>query len=486
MDSGAARTLQDVVIVGAGVVGCAIAHELSRTRLRVALVERATEVGFGTSKANSGIIHGGHHASPDTLKGRLEWAGNQLWDELCAELGFGFARVGELTVALGEEDEPALERLLHHAEEKGVPGVERWTREEVLAAEPALNPALVGAVHAPTTGVINPYEACFGLAESAVAGGVTLWTDCPVLGLRPIPGPDGGWEVTTPNGALATRTVVNAAGVAAGGVARMAGIDGVHIHPRKGEEYLLDKRLAGLVRRVIYPCPSPTSKGTLVIPTYDGTIMIGPTADLVDDPDDLTTSAAGADRIIAAARRLVPGISERDVIAQFAGMRAVLDDEDFLIGPTEAPGLFNVAGIQSPGLTAAPAIARYVAELLGDAGLDVEPVGAARRVAPPVRFAHLDDAAQQALAADEPAHRRILCRCEMVTEGEVREAIDRGAQTLDGLKFRTRVGMGRCQGGFCTDRCMAVLAEATDVPFTSVTKRGGDSWLVLDRTELSS
>ncbi|MBL8778659.1 MAG: NAD(P)/FAD-dependent oxidoreductase [Acidimicrobiales bacterium] len=486
MDSGAAGTLQDVVIVGAGVVGCAIAHELSRTGLRVALVERATEVGFGTSKANSGIIHGGHHASPDTLKGRLEWAGNQLWDGLCAELGFGFARVGELTVALAEDDEPALERLVRQAEEKGVPGVERWTREQVLAAEPALNPALVGAVHAPTTGVINPYEACFGLAESAVAGGVTLWTDCPVLALRPMRGPDDGWEVITPSATIATRAVVNAAGVAAGDIARMAGIEGVQLRPRKGEEYLLDKRLAGLVHRVIYPCPSPTSKGTLVIPTYDGTIMIGPTADLVDDPDDLTTSVSGADRILAAARRLVPGISERDVIAQFAGMRAVLDDEDFLIGPTEAPGFFNVAGIQSPGLTAAPAIARYVAALLGAAGFDTERVSAAQRVAPPVRFAHLDDAAQQALAADEPAHRRILCRCEMVTEGAVREAIARGAHTLDGLKFRTRAGMGRCQGGFCTDRCMAVLAAALDLPLTSVTKRGGDSWLVLDRSEPSS
>ncbi len=472
------------MIIGAGVVGCAIAHELSRTPLRVTLVEQATEVGFGTSKANSGIIHGGHHASPDTLKGRLEWAGNQLWDGLCAELGFGFARVGELTVALGEEDEPALERLLRHAEEKDVPGVERWTREQVLVAEPALNPELVGAVHAPTTGVINPYEACFGLAESAVAGGVEVQTDCPVIGLRPLPGDDAGWVVTTAKGTIAARVVVNAAGVGAGVVARMAGVEGVHIRPRKGEEYLLDKRLAGLVHRVIYPCPSPTSKGTLVIPTYDGTIMIGPTADLVDDPEDLTTSAAGADRILAAARRLVPGISERDVIAQFAGLRAVLDDEDFLIGPTEAPGFFNVAGIQSPGLTAAPAIARYVAELLGDAGLDVEPVRAAERVAPPVRFAHLSDLEQQTLAADEPAHRRILCRCELVTEGEIREAVHRGARTLDGLKFRTRVGMGRCQGGFCTDRCMAVLADETGLAFTAVTKRGGGSWLVLEREAL--
>lgn len=470
--------LRDVAIVGGGVVGCAIGHELCRYDLRVTLLERATEVGFGTSKANSGIIHGGHHAAADTLKGRLEWLGNQRWDGLCDELGFGFARVGELTVALTEEDEPALDRLLRHAEEKGVPGVERWDRRRVLAAEPALAPELVGAVHAPTTGVVNPYEACFGLAESAVAKGLELRTDSPVLGLEPAA---DGWRVTTPDGGLEARFVVNAAGVAAGEVASMAGVDGVAVRLRKGEEYLLDKRLAGLVRRVIYPCPTPTSKGTLVIPTYDGTIMIGPTADAVENTDDLTTSADGADRILAAARRLVPGISERDVIAQFAGLRAVLDSEDFLIGPTEAPGFLNVAGIQSPGLTAAPAIAELVADLLRDAGLELVPHGDPARVPPPVRFAALAPDDQAALAERSPAHRRILCRCEFVTEGEVREAVHHGAHTLDGVKFRTRVGMGRCQGGFCTDRCMAVLAEELDVPFTSITKRGGDSWLVLDR-----
>jgi glycerol-3-phosphate dehydrogenase len=470
-----------VTIIGGGVVGCAIAHELGRYRVRVTLLEAATDVGFGTSKANSGIIHGGHHTASDTLKGRLEWAGNQLWDDLCAELGFGFTRVGELTVALSEDDQPALDRLLRQAEEKGVPRVEAWGRDQVLAAEPALNPNLVGAVHAATTGVINPYEACFGLAEGAVANGVTLRTDCPALGLA---GDGEGWTVTTPDGPVTSRFVVNAAGMAAGAVAAMAGVDDVVIHPRKGEEYLLDKRLAGLVRRAIYPCPSPTSKGTLVIPTYDGTIMIGPTAEAVEDPEDLTTSATGAARILDAARRLVPGISERDIIAQFAGVRAVLDGEDFLIGPTEAPGFLNVAGIQSPGLTAAPAIAVLVADLLGDAGLDLGDRGDPPDIAPPVRFATLSAAGQEALAAADPAHRRVLCRCESVTEGEIREAVQRGARTLDGLKFRTRAGMGRCQGGFCTDRCMSVLADELEVPFTSITKRGGGSWLVLDRGDL--
>ena len=383
---GVTVTRFDVAIVGGGVVGCALARELGRHQVRAVLLERAVEVGFGTSKANSGIIHGGHQASPATLKGRLEWAGNQMWGDLCAELGFGFARIGALTVALGDDDLHALEKLEHQAADRGVPGVERWGRRKVLAAEPHLTRDVVAAVYAPTTGVINPYEACFGLAEWAVAAGVEVRTSCPVTSLT---ADDDGWLIGTPTGVLHARFVLNAAGVHAADVARLAGLPGYRIRARKGEEYLLDKRLRGLVQRVIYPCPSPTSKGTLVIPTYDGTIMIGPTADEVDDPDDTTTTPEGGARVLAAAQRLVPGISERDVIAEFAGVRAVLDDEDFRIGPTEAPGLFDVAGIQSPGLTAAPAIALMVVDQLRAAGLELTPraVGDVAPFERPVHFA---------------------------------------------------------------------------------------------------
>jgi glycerol-3-phosphate dehydrogenase len=468
----------DVVIIGGGVVGCAIAHELGRHDVDAVLLEREAEVGFGTSKANSGIIHGGHHASPDTLKGQLEWAGNQMWGDLCAELGFGFARVGELTVALEEDQLPAIEKLLANAEAKGIPGVERWNRGQTLAAEPKLNPDLVAALHAPMTAVINPYEACFGLAAKAAACGVGIRTDCQVTSLD---ARSGGWEVKTTEGVVGADFVVNAAGLYAGAVAAMAGVQGIDIVYRKGEEYMLDKRRRGLVSRVIYPCPTPTTKGTLVIPTYDGTIMVGPTADEVGDPEDRDTTADGARRVLDGARRLVPGISERDVIAQFAGSRAVLASEDFVIRPDGPPGFIDVAGIQSPGLTAAPAIAVMVAGLLRDEGLALEP---ARDPTPLPRQVHFDAmtaSEQDALAAADPRYRRMTCRCEFVTEGEVLDAIDAGARTLDGIKFRTRAGMGRCQGGFCTPRCMELLAGASGVPLSEVTKRGGGSWLVLER-----
>lgn len=474
--------IYDVLIIGGGIVGCAIARELTRYRLRVALCEREVEVGFGTTKANSGIIHGGHHAAPGTLKGRLEWEGNQLWDVLAQELHFGFRRVGELTVALHDAQLPALEKLLHHAAVKGVPGVEHWSAARIQQAEPALSPAIIAGIYAPTTGVVNPYEACYALAESAVRNGLELLTGYPVerLHLR-----DDVWEIITPSVRLTSRFVINAAGLYADEIAGLAGVRTFTIQPRKGEEYLLDKRLQGLVKHVIFPCPSPVSKGILIIPTYDGTLMVGPTADDTPGRDDLSTSSQGAQAVFAAVGQLVAGISEKDVIAQFAGLRASTSDDDFIIGPTVRRGFLNAAGIQSPGLTAAPAIARLMIDLLRDEGLVLTPRDDFVATLPcPVHFAAMSTQAQIALTLRDPRYRRIICRCEYVTEGEVLDAIARGAATLDGIKFRTRAGMGRCQGGFCTIRCMELLAKARGLALTDVTKRGPGSWLACTRTAL--
>ena len=466
----------DVVVIGAGIVGCAIARELTRYRLRVVLVDKEAEVGFGISKANSGIIHGGHHAASHTRKGALEWQGNQLWDTLCTELGFGFKRVGELTVATDPAQLTTLEQLRRQGDEKGVPGLEIWDRERLHQAEPNLSDAVIAALYAPTTGVINPYEACFALAENACRNGLHLVTSARVVALAHA---GDTWTVHSTRGVFHTRFVINAAGVYADHIAALAGVCDFTITARKGEEYLLDRRLAGIVARIIFPCPTPVSKGILVIPTYDGTIMVGPTAEGTDDRDDFSTTPAGAATVFAAVRRLVPGISERDCIAEFAGVRAVAGGEDFVIGPTRMKGFINVAGIQSPGLTAAPAIARHVCDLLRSEGLGLLPNDSFVAAVPkPVHFAALGTAEQIDLAQRDRRYGRMVCRCECVTEGEVLDAIQRGARTLDGIKFRTRAGMGRCQGGFCTSRCMQLLARALDVPLTGVTKRGGDSWVV--------
>ncbi|TNF22570.1 MAG: FAD/NAD(P)-binding oxidoreductase [Deltaproteobacteria bacterium] len=472
--------LYDAAIIGGGVIGCAIARELSRYAVRVVLIEKECEVGFGTSKSNSGIIHAGHHAPPETLKGQLVVEGNRAFPQLAEELGFGFKQVGEIVVARNADELPALEALKARGEAKGVPGLELWDRERLLREEPNLSPTVAGGLFAPTAGVINPYECCFGLIQNARMNGVELLVESPVLG---IDRRDGFLSIKTPRQLLHARFVINAAGVHAAKIAAMVGLTDFTIQPRKGEEYMLDKRMKGVVRRIIFPVPAATTKGTLVIPTFDGTIMVGPTAEDVDE-HDISTTDAGARSVFDFVRTLVPSLHPRDTIAEFAGLRAVSDSNDFIIGPTAVPGFINVAGIQSPGLTAAPAIGRYVRDILKDEGLtlverdDFEP-----RVRPIPRFSALSMEEKRARIAADPASAHIVCRCEEVTESEVVEAIDQGARTLDGLKFRVRAGMGRCQGGFCTWRCMELLSERLGLPIEAITKRGGGSWLVIPRLD---
>jgi glycerol-3-phosphate dehydrogenase len=479
----------DVIVIGGGVVGITLARELSRYHLDVVVLESDAEVGFGVSKANSGIIHSGIHADPATLKGALEWPGNEGWLRLRDDLGFGFAQVGELLVALSAEELGTIEHLHARGERKGIPGLQRWDAARVRAHQPNLSRDVIAALWAPTAGVVNPYEAVLLIADNAAANGVEIATEQPVTAIEPAHRgePDGPLVVHTPTRTLATRYLVNAAGLRADEVARMAGVGTFTITGRKGEEYLLDKRLAGLVTSVIFPCPTPTSKGTLVTPTFDGTIMVGPTAEATDDKDDTATTPEGAQAVFAAAKRLVPAISERDVIAEFAGVRAVADSDDFVLGATGRRGFVNAAGIQSPGLTAAPAIAAHIIEVLRDEGLELRERSDWRpRAEHPVRFSVLSTREQAELAASEPGFAQLVCRCELVTEAEIVDAIERGARTLDGVKFRTRAGMGRCQGGFCTWRCLELLARCRGIPMTEVTKRGGTSWLVRDRDDVDA
>lgn len=477
--------MYDVAIIGGGVVGCAIARELSRYRLRSVLLERYAEVGFGTTKTNSGIIHAGQQTPPGTLKGLLEVRGNAMFDQLQRELGFGFRRCGELVVASNQEEMESLRRMKADGEAKGVPGLELWDAARLQREEPNLAHHLVGALFAPSAGVINPYEFAFSLAECALRNGVEMRLEHEVSAIAPLAG--GGFAITATGPALPpegvvvkARFVVNAAGVHADRVAALAGADDFTIRPRRGEEYLLDRRLEGVVKRLIFPVPTPTSKGILIIPTFDGTLMVGPTAHDQDDRFDVPTTVEGSEEVFAAVRRLCPSLDPRATIAEFAGLRAVSSTGDFIIGPSRIPGFFHVAGIQSPGLTASPAIAVYVLELLGRAGLslvereDFEPV-----VPPPARFAQQSHEKRRELAASDPRFGRLVCRCELVTEAEIHQAVDHGARTLDGVKFRTRAGMGRCQGGFCTSRVMRILAERMGVPFHEITKRGAGSWIVI-------
>lgn len=472
--------MYDVAIIGGGVSGCSIARELARYDVSVVLVEKCLEVGFGTTKTNSGIIHAGHHSSPGTLRGRLAVRGNELFDALQDELGFGFRRIGELVVACDKAELPALQGLKERGDSKGVPGLQMWDRKQLRQQEPNLSHDLVAALYAPSAGVINPYEFAFALVENAVDNGVVLEVDRSVEAIDVVP---DGFVVQTSRGPIAARRVINAAGVFSDEISRMVGLDDFTIHPRRGEEYMLDKRLKGLVRRLIFPVPTARSKGILIIPTFDGTIMCGPTAHDTDDRYDLSTTDEGSRQVFESVSRICPAITARDTITEFAGLRAVSSTNDFIIGPTSVRGFIQVAGIQSPGLTAAPAIAELVLEILADEGLELRPRDDFRPSLPdPARFADASLDRRRKLIADDPRFARVVCRCELVTEAEIHHAIDRGARTLDGIKFRVRAGMGRCQGGFCTSRCMELLASRTGQPFEAVTKRGGDSWIVLPMT----
>ncbi len=471
---GAAR--YDVAIIGGGVIGCAIARELSRYRLRIVVVEKCEEVGFGTTKTNSGIIHAGHHSSPETLKGKLVVRGNALYDELCRDLNFGFRRIGELVIARNEAEVSELKRLQRQGEAKGVPGLEIWDRDRLRNEEPNLSTSLVAALYAPSAGVINPYELANALSENAVENGVELKVNCTVRGIS---AENGALVISTSHTEIAARFVINSAGVFADEIAGMLGMTDFRIQPRKGEEYMLDKRLKGLVRRLIFPVPRKNSKGILIIPTYDGTIMVGPTAQDTDDRTDVATTREGAREVFEFVGGICPSITARDTITEFAGLRAVSDTDDFIIGPTRVKGFINVAGIQSPGLTAAPAIAQHVRDILEAEGLMLENKQDFKpHVAGPPRFASLNEARQRELIEKDRRFARVVCRCELVTEAEIHSAIDHGARTLDGIKFRSRAGMGRCQGGFCASRCMDILAKRLGRPFEAVTKRGNGSWIV--------
>jgi glycerol-3-phosphate dehydrogenase len=468
--------MYDVAIIGGGVIGCAIARELSRYRLSIVILEKYEEVGFGTTKTNSGIIHAGHHSPLDTLKGKLVVRGNKLYDRLCKELNFGFRRIGELVVARDESEIPELERLKKLGEAKGVPGLEIWDRDRLRHEEPNLANTLVAALHAPSAGVINPYELANALSENAVENGVALKVNWAAEKI------EAGKEFIAVHSSAETvkaRFVINCAGVYADRIAGMAGVSDFTIHPRKGEEYMLDKRLKGLVQRLVFPVPKKNTKGILIIPTFDGTIMVGPTAQDTIDRDDVSTTYEGSEEVFGFVGKICPSITERDTITEFAGLRAVSNTNDFIIGPTRVKGFINAAGIQSPGLTCAPSIALYMRDILKSEGLvlkkkdDFKP-----HLAGPPRFASLDGDQQKQLANKDRLFAKVVCRCELVTEAEIHNAIDHGARTLDGIKFRSRAGMGRCQGGFCSPRCMDILSKRLGMPFEEITKRGGDSWVV--------
>ncbi len=476
--------IYDVAIIGAGVIGTSIARELSRYKLRIALLEKETEPAFGVSKSNSGIIHPGTQNPPGSLKARLCVRGNLLTRRIAKELGVDFKEVGELIVAFDKNEIPRLLELKKEAEKLGVPRLKIVDRSWIKENEPNLSENVVAALYAPTAGIISPYRLVYDLYENAIRNGaeaITLTKVNNIVNTRP------GFEIATSRGMFKARYIVNAAGLFADEISGLVGINDFRITPRKGEEFILDKKIEHLMNHLIFPLPTKTSKGILIIKTSDGNPMIGPTADDVKDKEDLSTSDEGLKKVLASARRMIPSVNENDIIAYFAGLRPVgltalpsVAGEDFIIRrETKAPGFITVAGIQSPGLTAAPAIALMAADLLEESGLRLKRKfifhGHRKKT---IHLFAVPFSKTKRLIEKDASYGDIVCRCEMVSAKEVRDAIRRGARTMDGIKFRTRAQAGRCHGTFCTTRIMKILAEESKTKLTALTKRGHASEIV--------
>ncbi|MFH0992909.1 MAG: NAD(P)/FAD-dependent oxidoreductase [bacterium] len=460
----------DVLIIGAGVVGASVARALSQYEVHAVVVEKNHDVCEETSKANSGIVHAGYDAHPGTMKATYNLLGSQMMASLCRDLDVPYRNNGSLILAFSESDLPRLAALKEQGERNGVEGLRLLSAVEAKELEPNLNAGVVGALLAPSGAIVDPFELTIAQAEIAYVNGVDFIFDAEVSAIRKT---TTGFLVTTNRGDYEAKVVVNCAGVRADELNNLVSARKLSITARKGEYCLFDKQVGNLVEHTIFQMPTPFGKGVLVTPTAEGNLLIGPTAVDVADKDDVSTTASGLAEVIKKARQSIVNVPTGFIITAFAGLRATERNGDFIIGEApDVPGFFNAAGIESPGLTSAPAIGEHLATSIA-AGLNLvlkhNPI---RKRTGTIRFEPLSAERKAAIIRDNPDYGKIICRCELVTAAEIRDAIRRplGATTIDGVKRRARAGSGRCQGGFCSPKVMAILAEELGIDPLDIVK----------------
>ncbi len=476
--------MKDVIIIGGGVIGCGIARELARYQADVAVLEKGNDVSVGTSKANSGIVHGGFDAKPNTLKAKYNVSGNAMFDELSQELDFPFRRNGSMVLCFDEAQIDGLQELYDRGIANGVRDMYILRgNAELKKLEPYVSDKAVAALVVPNGGIVSPYEMTVAYAENAAVNGVEFRFLSEVTSVSKT---DGVFTVVCADGdSDQARVVVNAAGVYADVINNMVCKDKLHITARKGDYVLMDKTCGYLADHTLFQLPSKMGKGVLVTPTTHGNILVGPTATDVDDKSDVNTTAEELNEAFTKASITVPSLARRNIITQFSGLRAHLDSDDFVIGESSVEGFYNVAGIESPGLSCAPAIACDIAARVSrKLQLKEKLHFQAKRKGIP-QFSKLSNTEREKLIDQNPLYGKIVCRCEVVTEGEIVDSIRRpvGAKDLDGVKRRTRAGMGRCQAGFCTPRIMEIIARELGCDMQDVTKLGGKSNVVIGRTK---
>lgn len=475
--------MSDIIIIGAGVIGCSVARELAAYNANITVIERANDVACGTSKANSGVVHGGFDAKPHSNKAKFNVLGNAMFDKLSKELDFPFRRNGAYVLCFDEQRFPDLKKLYDQGIENGVKGLEVHTKEQVKEKEPYVSDEVKGALWCPSSGIVSPYEMTIAYAENAAVNGVKFVFEKTVDKLVDA---DGKIKVVCEDGdVLEADLVINCAGLHSDEINNSLCKQKYSVIGRKGEYMLLDKTSGYLASSTLFQLPTAMGKGILVVPSVHGNILLGPTAVDIDEKDCTDTTYEGLDEAYKKACISVPGISKRSVITQFTGVRAHGQSGDFVIGFADNPKLYNLIGIESPGLTAAPAIAVHVAKEVSEAlGLSANEKFVRQRKGIPC-FATMTDRERAEIIAKNPLYGRVVCRCEVVTEGEIVDAINRpvGAKDLDGVKRRTRAGMGRCQSGFCSERVMEIIARERGIDMTEVTKHGKGSEIVVGRVE---
>lgn len=486
--------MYDVAIIGGGVVGGMLARTLSAYDLRICVLEKENDVAMGASRANSGIVHAGYDAAEGSLKARLNVRGSQMMRQVTEELGVPYRNNGSMVIGFGNEDRKAIEVLYDRGMKNGVEKLRILDGDQARELEPALSDQVTCALYAPTCAIVCPYELTIAAIGNAMDNGAELML---CFEVRHIERKEDHYVISSKSpkedsrgdapGAetVCARYVVNAAGVYADEIARMAGDDSIRIHPRRGEYLLLDRECGDIISHTVFRTPSRKGKGILITPTVDGNLLLGPTSTDMEDKEDTATTPEGLARIAEHAGEYLKNVPLRKVITSFCGLRAVGSTGDFII---ESPqqGFINAAGIESPGLSAAPAIAEYITELLEGQGLVLnkkEGYQPLRRPMYAFRNASVEE--KNEMIRQDRTFGRVVCRCETVTEGEILAAIRSNppARDLDGIKRRTRAQMGRCQGGFCMPYIAEILARELKIPYEKVTKSGEGSEISTGRTK---
>ena len=472
----------DCVVIGAGVVGGFVARELSRYNLSICILEKMSDVAMGATRANSAIVHAGFDAKAGSLKAKFNVRGSEMMESVARELGVKYERNGSLVVGFNDEDRTTLGILLERGRKNGVKGISILDREDILNIEPNIGDEVTCALRAESGAIVCPYELCMAAVGNAMDNGAILKLN---FNVEKIEKNEHGYTVFSKKESVSARYVINCAGVFADEISAMVGDDSFYITPRRGEYMLLDKECGTLIKHTVFACPSKMGKGVLVTPTVDGNLLIGPTAEDISDKTDVSTTAEGLDRVKKSAVKQVKHISFGKVITSFTGLRATGSTGDFVINSTKE-GFINVAGIESPGLTSAPAIAEYVVELLRDNGLELKKNEGFNPIRRPLHyFRELSIDEKNKIIRNNPEYAHVICRCEIVTEGEIIEAIKTNPRPtdIDGIKRRTRASMGRCQGGFCTPYMVEILARELGVDPSEITKFGNESYINIGYTK---